>query len=46
VLLDGGISGQMLIREGTESRRWRGLRAVPLGLLAISRSERAGAHSR
>ena len=37
VLLDGGISGQMLIREGNESRRWRGLRTVPLGLVAISR---------
>lgn len=37
VLLDGGISGQMLIREEPAVRRWRGLRAVPLGLLAVPR---------
>lgn len=37
VLLDGGISGQLLIREGNRLRRWRGLRAVPLGLIAVSR---------
>lgn len=37
VLLDGGISGQLLIREGKGVRRWRGLRAVPLGLIAVPR---------
>ena len=37
VLLDGGISSQLLIREGQRVRRWRGLRAVPLGLVAIPR---------
>lgn len=37
VLLDGGISAQMLIREGKKLRRWRGLRQVPLGLVAIPR---------
>jgi exopolysaccharide biosynthesis protein len=37
VLLDGGISGQLLIREGKQLRRWRGLRAVPLGLVVVPR---------
>ena len=39
VLLDGGISAQLLIREGKWGgvRRWRGLRAVPLGLIAVPR---------
>jgi len=37
VLLDGGISGQLLIREGKQLRRWRGLRAVPLGLFVVPR---------
>jgi hypothetical protein len=34
VLLDGGISGQLLVREPGGARAWRGLRAVPLGLVA------------
>lgn len=35
VLLDGGLSGQMALREsGGRLLRWAGLRAVPLGLVA------------
>jgi hypothetical protein len=36
VMLDGGISGQLMVREqnGT-ARTWRGSRAVPLALVAI-----------
>jgi exopolysaccharide biosynthesis protein len=37
VLLDGGISSQLLIREGREVRRWRGLRKVPVGLVVLPR---------
>ena len=37
VLLDGGISSQLLIREGSKTHRWRGLRTVPLGLVVTSR---------
>ena len=38
VLLDGGISGQLLVREpGGGTRRWQGLRRVPLGLLVEPR---------
>ena len=37
VMLDGGISSQLLIRERATVRRWRGLRKVPLGLVAIPR---------
>jgi hypothetical protein len=38
VLLDGGLSAQLLVRaaDGAE-RRWDGLRAVPLGLVALAR---------
>lgn len=34
VLLDGGISAQMLVRDGDTTRRWPGLRPVPLALIA------------
>ena len=34
VLLDGGISAQMLVRDGDTTRRWPGLRPVPLALVA------------
>lgn len=35
VALDGGISGQLLLRDGTGSTRtWPGVRPVPLGLIA------------
>ena len=38
VLLDGGISAQMLVREaGGAMHRWRALRAVPLALVAYPR---------
>jgi hypothetical protein len=37
VMLDGGISSQLLIREPSRVHRWRGLRMVPMGLVAISR---------
>jgi hypothetical protein len=38
VMLDGGVSGQLLIRdEEGEPRAWRGLRKVPLGLVVIPR---------
>ena len=34
VLLDGGISGQLLLRDSSETRTWSGIRRVPLGLVA------------
>jgi uncharacterized protein YigE (DUF2233 family) len=35
VALDGGLSAQLLVRRpGGQARTWRGLRAVPLGLVA------------
>jgi hypothetical protein len=38
VLLDGGISGQLLLRDAVDGvRRWPGLRRVPLGLVAVAR---------
>jgi exopolysaccharide biosynthesis protein len=42
VLLDGGISGQLLVRGAAGSSAggpaaWRGLRAVPLGLVVVPR---------
>jgi phosphodiester glycosidase len=33
VLLDGGISGQLLVRDAEETRTWPGTRTVPLGLV-------------
>ncbi len=36
VLLDGGVSGQLSIRDASgEVHRWPGLRRVPLGLVAL-----------
>jgi len=40
VLLDGGISSQMLLRAPDETHAWRGMRYVPLGL-TVSAKERA-----
>jgi hypothetical protein len=38
VLLDGGLSAQLLVRDGAGAeRRWPGLRAVPLGIVASPR---------
>jgi hypothetical protein len=37
VLLDGGISSQLLIRDGHRIHRWPGWRRVPLGLVAVPR---------
>ena len=38
VLLDGGISGQLLVRDSTgTSHRWPGIRRVPLGLVVVPR---------
>jgi len=37
VLLDGGISSQLLIREAGRTRRWPGWRRVALGLVAFPR---------
>jgi exopolysaccharide biosynthesis protein len=33
VALDGGISGQLLIRDAEGTHTWRGLRKVPMGLV-------------
>lgn len=38
VSLDGGISAQLMVREGERTRTWRGWRAVPFGLIAEPRS--------
>lgn len=39
VLLDGGVSGQLAVRDsGGEVHRWAGLRRVPLGLVALPAS--------
>jgi uncharacterized protein YigE (DUF2233 family) len=38
ILLDGGVSGQLMLREeGGAVRTWAGVRSVPLGLVARSR---------
>jgi hypothetical protein len=37
VMLDGGISSQLLIRDGTEVHHWQGLRKVPMGLVVTPR---------
>ncbi len=39
VLLDGGLSAQLLVRDARGSaQRWPGLRHVPLGLVAVPRA--------
>lgn len=38
VLLDGGVSSQMLIRLGAERHEWTGMRRVPIGLVGVHRS--------
>jgi exopolysaccharide biosynthesis protein len=43
VMLDGGISAQLLLREGTgKTLRWPGLRKVPLALIVSPREAMAG----
>jgi exopolysaccharide biosynthesis protein len=38
VLLDGGLSAQLLVRDaGGTARTWAGLRRVPIGLVAVPR---------
>jgi hypothetical protein len=38
LLLDGGISGQLLVREAEgAARSWPGTRSVPLGLVGRAR---------
>lgn len=37
MMLDGGLSAQMLLRDGSSERRWEGMRKVPLGLVLIPR---------
>lgn len=38
VMLDGGISAQMRVRDGRgRTHRWGGMRSVPLGLVALPR---------
>ena len=38
VMLDGGISSQLLVRDSAGAvRRWPGIRRVPLGLVAVPR---------
>jgi len=37
VMLDGGISSQMLVGRGADAVRWPGLRKVPLALVALPR---------
>ena len=41
VALDGGISAQLMVREGQRTRTWRGWRAVPFGLIARTSSLRS-----
>lgn len=44
VLLDGGVSGQLAVRNAAgEVRRWAGLRHVPLGLVALPAANGEGA---
>jgi exopolysaccharide biosynthesis protein len=37
VALDGGISGQMLIRDASGTHTWRGLRKVPMALVVLEK---------
>jgi hypothetical protein len=35
VALDGGISGQLLVRDADGTHTWRGLRKVPMALVVL-----------
>lgn len=37
LMLDGGLSAQLLVRDGARMERWDGLRRVPLALLGVQR---------
>ena len=38
MLLDGGVSGQMMVRDGArEVHEWPGMRRVPVGLVVVAR---------
>jgi uncharacterized protein YigE (DUF2233 family) len=37
MLLDGGISAQLLARDAGTTRTWRGYRRVPVALVALPR---------
>jgi hypothetical protein len=37
VALDGGISGQMLVRDADGTHAWRGLRKVPMALVVLKK---------
>jgi hypothetical protein len=40
VLLDGGLSGQLLLRDTAgQASEWAGLRRVPAGLVAVPRAD-------
>ncbi len=39
VALDGGISGQLLVRDAEGAHTWRGLRKVPMALVVLKGSE-------
>jgi hypothetical protein len=40
MMLDGGLSSQLVVRGGDEPHRWPGLRRVPLAVVALGRQER------
>jgi len=41
VLLDGGVSGQLLLRDAAGAEhRWAGMREVPVGLVGLVRAPR------
>jgi hypothetical protein len=45
VLLDGGVSGQLAVRDAAAGvHRWAGLRRVPLGLVALPAADAGAAH--
>ena len=37
VLLDGGISGQLMVRDAKAAHEWPGLRGVPMGIEVVAR---------
>ncbi|MDQ2669991.1 MAG: phosphodiester glycosidase family protein, partial [Gemmatimonadota bacterium] len=37
VLLDGGASSQLMVKDGDRERTWRGIRRVPVGLVVVPR---------